>query len=130
MIQYLTIDEILRLHYQVIKDFGGSHGVRDEGRIKSVLLAPQQEVFGAEQYPTIHEKAAVYLCNIIGDHPFSDGNKRTGITVAGVFLMRNGIRLTATPQSLEDFAVRVATDHLEISVITAWFETHSSAQSK
>lgn len=122
--KYITIEEILRLHFQVIEDFGGSHGVRDENRLKSVTEAPKQEVFGQAQYPGLFEKAAVYLRNIVGDHPFSDGNKRTGITVSGIFLMRNGKKLTATPQALENFAVQVATEHLDIPAIAAWLETH------
>src|SRR6266404_7310688 len=114
MIQYLSLKEILRLHFQVIEDFGGSHGVRDEGRLSSLELSPQQEVFGTEQYPGNFEKAAVYMRNLIGDHPFVDGNKRTGVTAAGVFLMRNGYVLSATPQELEDFAVRIAVEKLEV----------------
>ena len=121
--RYLTLEEILRLHFQVIEDFGGSHGVRDESRLKSVVDAPQQMVFGQEQYTTVFEKAAVYIRNIIGDHAFIDGNKRTGITVAGVFLLRHDRRLTAAPKELEDFAVQVATDHLDVPAIAAWLES-------
>lgn len=123
MILYLTIEEILRLHFQVIKDYGGSHGVRDEGRLLSVEQAPQQAVFGEEQYKTVFDKAAVYLRNIIADHPFVDGNKRTAVTVCGVFLLRNGYKLTAAPKELEDFAVTVATDHLDAPVIAAWLKS-------
>lgn len=126
MTKYLTLEEILRLHFQVVEDYGGSHGVRDDERLKSVVLAPQQEVFGAEQYLDIHEKAAVYMRNIIGDHAFADGNKRSGVTVAGVFLLRNGVRLTATPKELEDFAVQVAVEHLDVPVIAAWLRAHST----
>ena len=125
MTKYLSVEEILRLHYQVIVDYGGSHGVRDEGRLKSVVDAPQQEVFGQDQYPTLYEKAAVYMRNIIGDHPFSDGNKRTGVTTTAVFLMRNNVQLTASPLEFEDFTVSVATDHLDVNTIAAWLETHS-----
>jgi len=122
---YLTLEEILRLHFQVIEDYGGSHGVRDDERLKSVVLAPRQEVFGVEQYPDVHEKAAVYMFNIIGDHAFADGNKRSGVTVAGVFLLRNGVHLTANPKELEDFAVQVAVERLDVPVIAAWLWAHS-----
>ncbi|HSW98395.1 MAG TPA: type II toxin-antitoxin system death-on-curing family toxin [Candidatus Saccharimonadales bacterium] len=122
----MSIEEILRLHFQIIEDFGGSHGVRNEDRLKSVVNAPRQEVFGKEQYPTVYEKAAVYLHNIVGDHSFSDGNKRTAITVCGIFLVRNGKSLTATPKDLEDFTVRVATDHLTVTDIALWLERHTS----
>ena len=123
--KYISLEEILRLHFQLIEDFGGSHGVRDENRLKSVIEASRQTAFGKEQYPSIYEKAAVYVRNIIGDHPFSDDNKRTAITVCGVFLMRNGKKLTAKPKDLEDFTVRIATDHLGIPEIATWLREHS-----
>jgi death-on-curing protein len=50
IVKYLSLEELLRIHHQLIEDFGGSHGVRDEGRLKSVVAAPSQEVFGREQY--------------------------------------------------------------------------------
>ena len=124
MILYLDIEELLKLHFRVIEDFGGSHGVRDESRLESAIAAPKQEVFGQEQYVSIFEKAAVYVRNIIGDHPFVDGNKRAGITVGGIFLMRNDYVLTALPNELEDFAVRVATHHLDVETIAKWLEQH------
>lgn len=117
---YLTLEEILRLHFKIIEDYGGTHGVRDEGRLQSVVAAPAQEVFGQDQYPTLFEKGAVYARNIIADHAFIDGNKRTGITVMGIFLVRNGYRLTAKPAELEDFAVQIAVDHLYVADIADW----------
>jgi len=125
MIRYLTLEDILRLHFNVIEDYGGSHGVRDEGRLKSLAAAPKQRAFGIEQYPGIYQKAAVYMRNVIGDHPFVDGNKRTGVTVMGVFLLRNHIELTATPHQLEDFAVHVAVDHVDVDAIADWLRLHS-----
>ena len=125
MIQYLSIEEILRLHFKVVKDYGGSHGVRDEGRLLSVEAVPKQEVFGEEQYKTMFEKAAVYFRNIIADHPFVDGNKRTAVTVCGIFLLRNGHRLNTSPKELEDFAVQVTTDHLGVPAIAVWLKNYS-----
>lgn len=109
----------------VIEDFGGSHGVRDEQRLLSLVEAPQLVAFGAEQYDIVYEKAAVYMRNCIADHMFVDGNKRTGTTLAGIFLMRNGHALTATPKELEDFAVRVAVECLEVEQIAAWLREHT-----
>lgn len=125
MTKYLTLEEILRLHFQVVEDYGGSHGVRDEGRLQSVVNAPKQVAFGVEQYESLYAKTAVYFRNIIGDHPFVDGNKRTAVTVAGIFLMRNGQKLRVSPRELEDFAVRVATDQLSVEEIAKWLELNS-----
>lgn len=123
--KYIDLEEILRIHFQIITDFGGSHGVRDETRLKFVVVAPKQSVFGQDQYPTIYEKAAVYIRNIVGDHPFADGNKRTAITVGGIFLMRNGHRMTAKPKELEDFAVKIVVDKLNVQEIANWLQTNS-----
>lgn len=123
--KHISLEEILRLHFQVIEDFGGSHGVRDEGRLKSVVQAPKQIVFEEEQYSSVYDKAAVYLRNIIGDHPFSDGNKRTAVTVCGIFLARNGVTLRADPKDLENFTVKVATHHLKIDEIANWLKINS-----
>lgn len=128
MTKYLTLEEVLRLHFQVVEDFGGSHGVRDEGRLASLVKAPRQEVFGVEQYPDIFQKAAVYMRNIIADHPFIDGNKRTAVTCAGIFLMRNDRQLTATTKELEEFAIDIATRKLEIAEIVSWLKSHSRKQ--
>ena len=125
MIRYLTVEEILRLHFQLIEDFGGSHGIREENRIKSVVEAPKQVVFGTEQYGTALEKAAVYMRNIISDHPFIDGNKRTAVTCAGIFLVRNGFVLTATAKELEFLAIKVAAQKLSIEEIATWLKNHS-----
>jgi death-on-curing protein len=124
MTRYITEDEILLTHFKLIERYGGSHGVRDLERIRSVVQAVQQEVFGVEQYPTLFEKAAVYIRNIITEHPFGDGNKRTGITVGIQFLLHNGIPFTAKKGELEDFAVQVATDHLDVPAIAAWLKAH------
>jgi death on curing protein len=122
--RYLTIEEVLLLHFKIIEDYGGSHGVRDEGRVQSFCEAPKQQIFGQDQYSTVYEKAAVYLRNIVADHPFVDGNKRTAITVATIFLTRQNCHLSATPKELEDFAVQVAVEHLEITVIADWLQAH------
>lgn len=122
---YFDIEELLLFHFKIVEDFGGSHGVRDEGRLESALAAPAQEVFGEALYPTLFEKAAVYMRALIADHPFVDGNKRTAVTMAVIFLNRCGYGLTATPKELEDFAVQVAVEHLEIPVIAAWLKAHS-----
>ena len=127
-IRYLELEELLRLHFQVIVDFGGSHGVRDEGRLKSVVEAPKQYVFAKQQYETVYEKAAVHLWNIVGDHPFIDGNNRTALLSCGIFLSRNGIEIIAAPKDLEDFTVTVATKHLDTSEISAWLKSHTCKQ--
>lgn len=109
----------------IIEDYGGSHGVRDEERLRSLVEAPQMLAFGVERYETVYEKAAVYMRNCIADHIFVDGNKRTGTTLAALFLIRSGRQLAATPQELEDFAVDVVVKRLSVDEITEWLMCHA-----
>lgn len=120
----ISLEDILFLHYMIIEDFGGAHGVRDEKRLASAVKAPYQHVFGKDLYPTVFDKAAVYMKSIIADHPFTDGNKRTAITVAGIFLVCNGYKLNARPKDLEDYAVFVATKKPSAQEISAWLKAH------
>jgi len=128
--QYIEAEEILLIHHQLIERYGGSHGTRNLSRIESVVLAPSQHVYGDEQYKTIFEKAAVYARNIIADHPFYDGNKRTGITTTAMFLEKNGYCLKAKKGEIENFAVEIAISKLSINDIARWLETHTTKASE
>jgi death on curing protein len=123
----LTLQDIELLHMQIIDASGGSQGVRDRGRLESALAAMQQEVFGEQLYPSLFEKAAVLTRGLIADHPFVDGNKRTGLMAGLVFLNYNSLDTSElTDKELEDFAVQIAVEHLDIPVIAAWFKAHST----
>lgn len=119
---YLEAEEILLIHHQLIERYGGPHGTRDLERVKSAAVAPAQEAFGQEQYPNVFLKAAVYARNIIADHPFVDGNKRTGIASAVIFLKKNGYNFAAKPGEVENFAVRVVVEKLSVGDIASWFK--------
>ena len=96
----------------------------------SAAQAPAQAVFGTELYPTIFEKAAVYARDIIMHHAFLDGNKRTGMTAASVFLGDNGYYVSIKRGLLEEMAIRVVTEKLEIPVIAAWFKKYAKKKRK
>lgn len=110
----------------IIDETGGSHGVRDHNAILSLESLPQQNVFGKELYPSLFHKAAVYARNIIASHPFLDGNKRTAMTAASVFLENNGYRLNAKEGLVEKFALRVIKEKLNVNEIAAWFQRHTT----
>lgn len=126
----LTIEQILQLHVLALKMGGGSPGVRDMGRLDAVVATQTQVVFGEELYEGIFSKAAAMLRGIVGDHSFADGNKRTALLVALTFIELNEYKFFAEKGELEDFAVRVATDHLEVATIANWLQEHSSSTSK
>ena len=123
-----TVDELELIHLQIIDASSGSHGTRDSGRLESVIAVQTQEIFGEELYKTLFDKAAAIARGIIADHPFFDGNKRTGIMSALIFLERNGIPTQVKDKELEDFAVRIAVEHLDVPVIAAWLAEYSAAK--
>lgn len=120
----LTLEQLLELHVLVISETGGSQGLRDLGRLESAIAAQTQSVFGEELYSTLYEKAAAIIRGIIADHPFVDGNKRTAMLSGLTFLDMNGLKFAAIRGELEDFAVKIATDHLDVSAIAAWLQDH------
>lgn len=123
--KYLSSEDILRLHNLVVNETVGAHGVRDHHVIKSLEGQPQQAVFGKELYPTIFDKAAVYAHRIIVNHPFLDGNKRTGMIAAIVFLEDNGYVFVAKEGVVEALALSIATEKIEVPEIAAQFKKHS-----
>lgn len=97
---YLTLQEVVELHNRVIGLYGGMPGIRDRGRLESSLAQPMTAVFGSERFPTLPAKAAAYCFFIVRNHPFLDGNKRTGFLAGLHFLLVNGI----TPSFVEEAA--------------------------
>lgn len=123
--KYLSAEDILQIHSMIIDEIGGLHGVRDYHTILSLEDTPRQKVFGKELYPTIFLKAAVYIRNLIMSHSFIDGNKRTGMTSASVFLENNGYIITAKKGEIEKFALRVVNESLNLDIIADWLRKHS-----
>lgn len=123
--KYLTAAQLLLIHSMLIDEYGGSHGVRDQNLLASAEELPKQKAFGKELYPTAFLKAAVYAHNIIPSHPFLDGNKRTGIVCATIFLENNGRRFNGRPGELEDYAVEIAKERLSLEEIAAWLKKQS-----
>lgn len=114
----------------VIDETGGSHGVRNTHMILSLVAAPAQSAFGKELYPTVFEKAALYARDIIMNHSFIDGNKRTGITAAAVFLENNGYIITTKEGEFENLALRIVAERLGVQDIAAWFKKHSKKMAR
>lgn len=122
---YLTAADILEIHSIVLDETGGSHGVRDSHTLHTLEELPQQQTFGVELYPGVLTKAALYVRNIIFSHPFVDGNKRTAMGAADIFLQLNGYCISVERGGLEDFAVSVVEKHLSLEQITVWLKKHT-----
>jgi death-on-curing protein len=123
---YLTPEQVLFIHARLIAETGGEHGIRDLGLLQSAVSRPQAVLEGNELYPDIYHKAAALLESLVNNHPFVDGNKRTGITAAAMFLKTNGSSLTASNQQVESFVLSVASGEQTLASIVEWIITYSS----
>lgn len=127
--KYIKLEALLALHVMAIGQYGGSEGIRDLGRLEAALATQTQEVFDEELYVGVFAKAAAMIRGIIGDHPFQDGNKRTAMLTGITFMELNGYSFIAQKGELEDFAVSIAVDHLDVPAIARWLESHSGNNS-
>lgn len=108
MIEYLTIEQVIELHDEMLKRYGGLPGIRDKNLLWSAIDAPKAAMFGQEMYPSVYEKAAAYLYHIVCNHPFNDANKRTGYVVTLVFLEVNNAKQVFKKEDLENLVVEIA----------------------
>ena len=123
--QYLTAEEIVAIHDRVLEETPGSFGVRDENLLRSIAEKPRASFGGAEQFPTLFLKAAAYLESVATCHVFVDGNKRTAITMAGVFLHINGYELDLPIDEAEQFILAAAQKRISLIEIATWLEKNS-----
>lgn len=114
----------------MVKRFGGSHGIRDIGLIQSAVARPQATFGGKYLYSSIFDKTAALLQSLLKNHAFLDGNKRTALTSAGLFLWKNGYRLVNNHKEEVDFTIRVDNGNLTIEQISKWLKEHSGKITK
>ncbi len=122
----LTLEQLLELHVLVVEVSGGSMGLRDLGRLEAAVATQTQNVFGEELYPALTDKAAAMIRAIIADHPFVDGNKRTAMLTGLTFLQLNDFTFRADVGEIEDFAVEIATKHIDVPKISKWLKRHNN----
>jgi death-on-curing protein len=106
--EFLDIEDVLELHALQLARYGGADGVRDRGLLESALAQPQATFDGEFVHPDLFAMASAYLFHVVQNHPFVDGNKRTGLLAALVFLDLNGISITDGSPGLYDLTLGVA----------------------
>ncbi len=121
---FLDIEEILLIHLDQIRRYGGTPEVRDVGLLESAAAMPRAGARGKYFHSDVFEMAAAYLFHITRNHPFADGNKRTG-AAALVFLDLNGIRIKTPHAALVQLVRKVAEGRADKSVIAAFFRRHA-----
>lgn len=120
---WLTREECLALHDMMLAQHGGLRGVRDDHLLESALAKPQH--LFAYGSPTMMDLAASYTSGVVKNHPFLDGNKRTGFMLGAGFLERNGWRFTADEADAAIRTLALAAGDMTESAYAAWLETNS-----
>jgi len=121
----IHLEDVLNIHEFLINKFGGSHGLRDESLLKSALARPFQTFDQADLHKTFVEKAAALIESIITNHPFIDGNKRTGYVLMRLYLMENGLDIIADQDEKYDFVIAIASGDISYEQIVDWIRNHS-----
>jgi death-on-curing protein len=120
---WLDRTDCLAIHEMMLSQHGGLAGVRDEGSMESALAKPQN--LFAYGKPTLAELAASYASGIILNHPFLDGNKRTGFMLAATFLELNGSDFTASEESVVEKTLTLAAGELKEADYANWLAAHA-----
>jgi death-on-curing protein len=120
----VTLDEVLSIHADQVRRYGGKHGVRDWGLLESAVAMPKASFEGVFLHPTLSEMAAAYLFHIAQNHPFFDGNKRTALATALVFLWLNDQRLEADEDELTDVVLGVASGRVRKAEVAVFVGGH------
>lgn len=118
----IGLQEALAVHEALIAATGGANGVRDIGALEAALARPYATFAGTDLYPTVVDKAAAVLESIVKNHPFVDGNKRTGYVLARLTLITYDQDLVASDDEEYDLVIRVATGELDIQRVRAWLQ--------
>jgi len=121
----ISIKEAQQIHKILIDTFGGAQGVRDISALESALKRPFQTFDNKELYPTAIDKAAALAESILNNHPFIDGNKRTGYVLMRLLLLQNGQDIHASEQDKYDFVISIASGKMRLEEIASWLEKHS-----
>ena len=124
----ISIEETEKIHKVLVDTFGGTHGIRDLDALQSALARPFQTFDNADLYPSVLEKAASLIESLLNNHPFVDGNKRTGYVLTRLFLLTNKYNIEATQQDKYDFVINIASGKIRYEEILMWLKSHTKKQ--
>lgn len=126
MTRYLALIEVLELHRKILEQSGGALGIRDMGLLESAIAQPRMTFSGEDLYPSLLEKAAALGFSIIMNHPFIDGNKRTGHAAMETFLVLNGLEINASVDEQERMVLMLAAGELGREAFVEWLQQHTT----
>ena len=126
---FFTANQVMAIHSGLVEATGGMNGLRDAGLLDSALKSPFQTFGGVSLYPGLYDKAARLCHSLVENHPFADGNKRTGVHLTLLFLQINGEKLVYSQRELSDFGFAVASGTLSMEGIKDWLTGKAAAAS-
>ena len=125
---FLTVVDAVQFHEDMIRRYGGRSGVRDLGALESAMSQPKASFRGQFLHADLHHMAAAYLFHIVQNHPFVDGNKRTGVYAALAFLEINGVEVVTVPVEVAEFVLQVAQGQVSKQQIAEYFRSCSGSK--
>ena len=105
---FLTVEEVMQIHDELVSEYGGLHGIRDMGLLISAIEMPKAAMFGEYLHESIFDKASAYLYHIVCKQAFLDGNKRAGASTTLIFLSQNGCDIKFDMKEFEELVCEVA----------------------
>ncbi len=124
-IRYLSEAEVIAVNERMVAKYGGLHGVKDIHMLGLAVGRPQMSIGFHDAYKTIFDKAAAMFDSIIHNHPFLDGNKRTSLFSAVLFLEYNGREIIFKRKEAVKFTKKVHDNRLSVEEISKWLKEHS-----
>jgi death-on-curing protein len=120
-----TLEEVVVLNRRLINEYGGglycgATNLANRNSLDHALAQMQYNIFGVDKYPTVFDKAALLAWRIIAGHVFYDGNKRTGMASAMMFLAVNGYPVAIKMETV-DIALRIAQGQMTLEQLAQWF---------
>jgi death on curing protein len=123
-IEFLTLEDVLALHDELIQRYSGSPGLRDAGLLEAALAMPQAGFGGQYFHDFPHEMAAAYLFHLVRNHAFIDGNKRVALACAILFFKINRVSYSITEEEAVELTVETASGNMDKGAVTAFFRKH------
>jgi death-on-curing protein len=117
---YLTVAEVIAIHHHQIEEYGGAHGLRDQGTLEAAVFRPQ-----TGYYNDFSEEAAALFESLVNNHAFVDGNKRVGFAAMHTFLLVNGFDLDVTSKAAFEFMIRTMEEgKFRFVLLRDWVSEH------
>jgi len=117
---YLTAAEVIAIHHHQIEEYGGVHGLRDQGALEAAVFRPQ-----TGYYNDLNEEAAALLESLVNNHALLDGNKRVGFAAVHTFLLVNGFNLDVTSKAAFQFVMNALEDgKFRFALLHKWISEH------